>query len=108
MGVVSIQGRMLTVLDLAMLLTPETASSNAAGNTPLHLVALRGDEQLALAVDSVGETFQVDTVDLGAKEPADKLVMGVLHHDGAEIGILDLNELFSTAIQGRERRRRRF
>jgi hypothetical protein len=69
---------------------------------------LRGDEQLALAVDSVGETIELDNVDLDPNGAADKLTLGILRHDGADINILNLKELFSTAIQGRERRRRRF
>jgi purine-binding chemotaxis protein CheW len=108
LGVVSIQGRMLTVVDLGRLQGEQGGANNAASDVPRRLIALRGDEQLALAVDSVGETIQFDTVDLNPKEAADKLVLGILHHEGAEIKILNLRELFPTAIQGRERRRRRF
>lgn len=106
LGVVSIEGRMLTVLDLAMLHDGETALSNAAGDVPGHLIALRGDEQLALAVAVVGETIELPSDAI--QETAGTLVLGVLHHDGAAINILNLKELFATAIQGRERRRRRF
>jgi purine-binding chemotaxis protein CheW len=102
LGVVSIEGRMLTVLDLGTLARGEAAASNA----PRHLIALRGDEQLALAVDDVGETIELPAVAI--EESAGTLVLGVLHHDGAAINILNLKELFPTAIQGRERRRRRF
>lgn len=111
LGVVSIQGRMLTVLDLAMLAAGEAVSSNAAPNIPGHLIALRGDEQLALAVDSVGETIQpaaADVADVPAKETAGALVLTVLQHEGVDVNILNLKELFPAAIQGRERRRRRF
>ena len=106
LGVVSIDGRMLTVLDLARLHDSEAASSNAAGDVPGHLIALRGDEQLALAVAVVGETIELPAV--AVEETAGNFVLGVLHHDGAAINILNLKELFPTAIQGRERRRRRF
>jgi chemotaxis signal transduction protein len=102
LGVVSIQGRMLTVLDLAMLAAGEANSHKAAQ----HFIALRGDEQLALAVDDVGEIIELPAV--AVEETAGTLVLGVLHHDGAAINILNLKELFATAIQGRERRRRRF
>lgn len=108
LGVVSIQGRMLTVLDLAMLQGGEGASSDAAGDIPGHLIALRGDEQLALAVDSVGETIQLADSDRDIAVAAGTLFVGVLHREGAEINILNLKELFPTAIQGRQRRRRRF
>lgn len=105
LGVVSIQGRMLTVLDLATLHGDETVASDTPGQ---HIVALRGDEQLALAVDAVGETIHFAASDFAANETAGTLVVGVLHREGAEINVLDLKELFPSAIQGRERRRRRF
>src|SRR5882762_942719 len=49
LGVVSVQGRMLTVLDLATLTGHEASSSDAAAQ---HLIALRGDEQLAVAIET--------------------------------------------------------
>ena len=108
LGVVSIEGRMLTVLDLGMLRGEQAASGDADSDIPTHLIALRGDEQLALAVDSLGETIELDNVDLDPQEAANKLILGILRHDGANINILNIKELFPTAIQGRERRRRRF
>jgi purine-binding chemotaxis protein CheW len=109
LGVVSIQGRMLTVLDLATLSGDEAASSDARRDIPGHLIALRGDEQLALAVDDLGETVQLAEAEFDAKLETNRtLILGVLHHENAEINILNLKELFPAAIQGRERRRRRF
>jgi len=106
LGVVSIQGRMLTVLDVATLTGREAASSDAPAQ---HLVALRGDEQLALAIEMLGETVEIAEEDFNAKrESGELLVLGVLHREGAETNILNPKELFPTAIQGRERRRRRF
>lgn len=106
LGVVSIQGRMLTVLDLATLTGREAASSEASAK---HLIALRGDEQLALAVEALGETIEIAEDDFDAKrESGGTLVLGVVQCEGAEINILNLKELFPTAIQGGERRRRRF
>ena len=109
LGVVSIQGRMLTVLNLATLSGDKAGKSDAPRDLPGHLIALRGDEQLALAVDDLGETVQLADDKFDAKlEPTRTLILGVLHHENAEINILNLKELFPTAIQGRERRRRRF
>ena len=106
LGVVSVQGRMLTVLDIATLTGHEAASSDAPAQ---HLIALRGDEQLALAIATLGETIEIAEDDFNAKrENGEPLVLGVLHREGAETSILNPKELFSTAIQGRERRRRRF
>ena len=104
LGVVSIQGRMLTVLDLSQLLEHPQASHG-----PSHILALRGDEQLALAIDGPGELTDVADADFeAALEANGKLISGVINHNGDEISILNVKELFATAIQGRERRRRRF
>jgi len=106
LGVVSIQGRMLTVLDLATLTGHEAASSDARAQ---YLIAFRGDEQLALAIEALGETLDIAEDELSAKQKTgEPLVLGVLHREGAETNILNPKELFATAIQGRERRRRRF
>jgi len=86
-GIVSLQGRMLTVLDLRKLI-----GAVSTDNTPPQLViALRGDEQLALAVD---------TVEGSIESPGDT--------NGSPVEVLNVNELFPLAIQGRERRQRRF
>jgi len=106
LGVVSIQGRMLTVLDLATLPGRESDSTDAA---PQHLIALRGDEQLALAVDGLGETIELADADFDAQpETGETLLLGVIAREGTDIEVLNPKELFPTAIQGRERRRRRF
>jgi len=106
LGVLSIQGRMLTVLDFARLRGLE---GDLADRATQNIVALRGDEQLALAVDALGETVQLAAADLNtAKETSEALVRGVLHLEGTDIYLLNLKELFPTAIQGHERRRRRF
>jgi chemotaxis signal transduction protein len=106
LGVVSVHGRMLTVLDLARLTSHEAASSDVPAQ---HLITIRGDEQLALAIETLGETIEIAEDDFNAmRETEEPLFLGVLHLEGAETNILNPKELFSTAIQGRERRRRRF
>ena len=107
LGIVSIQGRMLTVLDLKSL--GEDVSSDEVNEPLTHLVALRGDEQLALAVDRVGSTIELENGDSDEiPEHASPLVLRVINHEGLEINLLNLKELFSICMQGRERRRRRF
>jgi chemotaxis signal transduction protein len=106
LGVVSIQGRMLTVFDPSPLLDQAPLPK-----APSHILALRGDEQLALAINGPGET-----IDLGeasenlatATEVDGQLIKAVFNHYGDEIKILNVKALFPAAIQGRERRRRRF
>ena len=110
LGVVSIQGRMLTVLDLAKLAGDEAVLTN----TPRKLlIALRGDEQLALAIEALGEIVQLAgnelmTDSITERETVTTPLLGVWQRADAEIKILDLNRLFPAAIQGRERRQRRF
>jgi chemotaxis signal transduction protein len=101
LGVVSIHGCMFTVLHLAEL----TSDNAAVRDSAQHIIALRGDEQLALAVDEVGEVVEVGLKEIAA---ADGFIAGRVTRDDVQINILDLKGLFSTAIQGRERRRRRF
>ena len=112
LGVVSIQGRMLTVLDLAKL-----AGAEGLTDTPDkflgHLIALRGDEQLALAVETLGEVVQLTgkeslTNSIPTRETVTGPVLGVWQREEAEIKVLNSKGLFPAAIQGRERRQRRF
>jgi purine-binding chemotaxis protein CheW len=58
LGVVSIQGRMLTVLDPLSLFGETTT---LLGFSPGILVALLGDEQIALAIETKGETLDLAT-----------------------------------------------
>lgn len=107
LGVVSIQGRMLTVLDLVML--PGSNSKEAPHGVPAYIIALQGDEQLALAVDDVGGIIHLADSDLeGPPGTVGSLIEQVLEHEGVKIHLLNLKKLFPNAIQGRERRRRRF
>ena len=109
LGVVSVQGRMLTVLDLARLTAGKADVNDAARKTAEHIVALRGDEQLALAVDEVSEVIELSSAESNTKtQMQTSLVSEVFHHENREIKILSLKELFPSAILGRERRRRRF
>ncbi len=102
LGVVSIQGRMLTVLDLAALLSPEALAIEGLSQ---HIIALRGDEQLALAVDGLDETIGISEEEA---ETEKGLFLRVFELENRRISILNTKELFATALQGRERRRRRF
>lgn len=102
LGVVSIQGRMLTVLNLATLMNAQALSGDSNFQ---HIVALRGDEQLALAANALNETIVIAEAEL---QSAEGLFLQVFKHGNAEINILNTKELFATALHGRERRRRRF
>jgi chemotaxis signal transduction protein len=77
LGIVAIESRMFTVLDIG---------NHGVGpaRQRAQIVALRGDEQLALAVDN----------------------SEILQPDLEEVQLLDLGSLFSTVMKGQERRRR--
>lgn len=109
LGVVSIQGRMLTVLDLATLPGLEATLSDVPRKTPGHIVALRGDEQLALGIEVPGEVILFASTESIARQSAvTEPVLGVLQRGGAEIKILNLKGLFPIAIKERQRRQRQF
>jgi len=93
-------GRMFTVVDAAVLLARNAATQSRS------IVALRGDEQLALAVDETLETVSVkpDEVVNGTEKD---LIQGTIRLNGEQVLLLDVDSLFAGVIRGRERRRRR-
>ena len=110
LGVVCVRGRMLTVLDPVAVISGE--SLNWPSELPC-IIGLRGDEQLALAAESFGETFTVAAADIESPNETDvdqsgNVVVGISRHGGAEITILNTGNLFMAAVRRKERRRRRF
>lgn len=109
-GVVSQRGRMFTLIDPLLLLHPDAVAQT--GTPVTIIVALRGDEQLALAVEHIEQDLELDadepTADAGAKfsnsPPFLRRIIGL--HTNA-IALLDPAHLFDAATQGIERRRRR-
>ena len=109
LGVVHARGRMLTLIDPGI---PAAFEPSMPQIVPA-IIALRGDEQLALAAESISETITVSSSDIELpSDPSDldttSAVAGILRHGGEEIIILDLARLFDASVQRRDRRRRRF
>jgi chemotaxis signal transduction protein len=102
LGVAAIRGRMLTVL------ASETLLGDAAATSHGKIVALRGDEQIALAVDGTGDLIEIAADELGSGGESGALLLGVISRAELSISILDCRQCFATAMRGRERRRRRF
>jgi len=100
LGIVSMQGRMFTVVDAAVLLARKAATQGRS------IVALRGDEQLALAVDESLEVISINPDDV-VNETDRELIQGTLRLNGKQVLLLDIDSLFAGIIRGRERRRRR-
>jgi chemotaxis signal transduction protein len=98
---------MLTVLDPLVLLGEERASETNA--PPAFIIALRGDEQLALAVTHIESAIGIymDEITPPADDPDKSIIRGLIHKGNEQIILLDTRELFDAATHGAERRRRR-
>lgn len=105
LGIVCIYGRMFTLIDPRALLEGEAYIPSASRNL---IVALQGDEQLALAVDVVSDSIEIQDNEIGpAMESCSQLCVGSFSRNGSKILKLDPDAIFSHAMRGRERRRRR-
>ena len=109
LGVVCVRGRMLTVLDPIGVLTGEALTW--PDRLP-SVIALRGDEQLALAAHRCRDTITTAEADIQRSEDPDgesvDPVLGLVRYGGEEITVLNIERLFVAAMRRRERRRRRF
>jgi serine/threonine protein kinase len=107
LGVASVRGRMMTVLDPAALLIDGEAE--ATNSPPAFIIALRGDEQLALAVDRVVCTIEIysDEIAAPAESVGANVCCGVIQGAQGQTFVLDSRELFEAAMQRAERRRQR-
>jgi chemotaxis signal transduction protein len=70
-------------------------------------VTLRGDEQLALAVERVEGTIRVPVEALAPSRPPPRPLRATLEHEGTRVFVLAPSQLFDAAMQGTERRRQR-
>jgi chemotaxis signal transduction protein len=98
---------MLTVLDPIAVITGETFAWPASLPT---VIALRGDEQLALAAHSCRDTITIAAEDIQPPSHLSGLesaVLGIARYGGEEIVVLRVDNLFAAAVQRKERRRRR-
>ena len=106
LGVVSIEGRMLTVLDPLSLFGETTTR---LGFPPGLLVALRGDEQIGLAIETTGEALDLAMEDIQPpSDPANRALGGTIQYLDQLVNVIQVKGLFPAALRGRERRRRRF
>lgn len=108
-GIVCVRGRMLTVVDPAALMEGESRNWN---RTLPCVIALRTDEQLALAAETYRDTITIAEADIertpATSTAADELIIGQVIYASEKIIILNTGRLFSRAVQRRDRRRRRF
>jgi chemotaxis signal transduction protein len=116
-GVVSQRGRILTLIDPLPLLPGATSTAaTQTGATPAiqkpapFVVALKGDEQLALSVEAVEREIELyDTAaDAGAADASGaSLLRRTIPYEAHGIALLNPARLFDAAMQGVERRRQR-
>ena len=109
LGVVCMRGHMLTVLDPIAVLTGERLGWPASLPS---VIALRGDEQLALAVQSCRDTITIAAEDIQPTSQTkndgfESAVLGIARYAGEEITVLRVDKLFAAAVRRKERRRRR-
>ena|SRR2546426_776502 len=110
LGVVCARGRMLTVLD------PIALVGGEAHGWPKSLpcvIALRGDEQLALAAEESRDVITIAAVDIQRSRKSEDdglatVILGIARYGGEEITVLNVDQLFTAAVRRKERRRRRF
>jgi len=102
LGIVSIHGRMFTVLDLDVLLESDSTTEN-----PRFIMALCGDEQLAIAANNADQIVESEAEDK-SQESNSNLVRGKFSVNGRTVSLLEVENLFAGVIRGRERRQRRF
>lgn len=94
-GVVSARGRMCTVLDPLALLAEYTPQEAAA--RPPFIVTLRGDEQLALAVDLIERNIKVFAEITELPDRINSLVRGVVQCEAGAVTVLDPQVMFNAA-----------
>ncbi|HVF68792.1 MAG TPA: chemotaxis protein CheW [Pyrinomonadaceae bacterium] len=107
LGVVSVRGRMRTLLYPPALFAQTDAPEHVNIDVPRFVVALRGDEQLALAADSVEGVVAFNTDALPTSDSHDSPLDATLEHEGRRVQLLDASRLFDAAMRGTERRRPR-
>ena len=105
LGVIAFRGRMFTVVDVLPLLGGASRTTQ-----PALVVALGGEEQLAIAADGSRGAIEVSAADIEAPEQgsAPDIISGTLRRAAEKISILDVSRLFGATMQQQERRRRRF
>ncbi|MDQ1560085.1 MAG: CheW-like domain [Pyrinomonadaceae bacterium] len=135
-GLVSQRGRILTLIDPLPLLPPVTPHAPTTGTTtdaqtsaqtsaptdtttaPLpFVVALKGDEQLALSVESIEHEVELydDEAEAATDDEASDatgaslspLLRRTIRYHAHAVALLDPARLFDAAMQGVDRRRRR-
>lgn len=104
LGIVAVQGRMITVLDTAKILGDARTEELV---NPDFVIVLVGQEQLGLTATSEGVALEISLSDIEvALNTEGRPLLGYVRQEGENVQILDPLQLFAAAIRGKERRRR--
>ena len=106
LGVVSVRGRMRTVINPARLFESLGLVFGRRPEECARLAALAGDEQLALAFESY-EHVRLKPERLNAPPDSQPPVRATFSRHGETVYLLDPARLFDAAMSGTERRRPR-
>jgi chemotaxis signal transduction protein len=112
LGIIGVRGRMRTVIAPAMLAAFENKqrvkqTESHAASLPRFIVALRGEEQLALAVEDAAHIITIYADEIKPIAHAEQLVRGVVQYNGELIVLVDPQQIFTAATARMERRRQR-
>ena len=108
LGVVSVRGRMRTVIDVARLFESLGLSfERRPGGDECQLASLRGDEQLALAFQTCRPVPLTPDHLKPLPESPPLPALATFSGDGETVYLLDPARLFDAAMSGTERRRQR-
>lgn len=107
LGLMVVRGRMRTLIDPLRLLAraDETDAQPPADAPPRLAVVLRGDEQLALAVERVERVVEIPRRDIVLSDPPLDFARGHVTHGDATVLVLDPARIFEAVMRGHERRR---
>jgi chemotaxis signal transduction protein len=83
------------------------ARAQTVTTPPRLFVALRGDEQLALACDAAEVSIHVAHARVAPSTDARSPALGTFEHAGSLVTLLDTSRLFEAAMLGTDRRRKR-
>lgn len=105
-GIVSVRGRMYTLIALDLLFEESVAHKKPRANKTAHvnqpdddlmIVALRGDEQLALSVSRVERIVEVPLDSIVTLSRHAPFLRGVCEHEKQLIAVLDPAKIFAHA-----------
>lgn len=110
LGVVALRGRARTLIDPAALTRADgesPPSRPADDGEGFAVVALRGDEQLALAAVTVEPSVEVAAGDIASGVADEPFALGVVRLGQVTALLIDPSKIFEAAMRGTERRRKR-